>query len=115
MSRVHLVTYGSRTEADVAVARLRSEGIEAVAVTDSAGGFEPQLDMIRGVRVLVPDVEIGDARAVLGLSDENASLRSPERTSASTVPGWARSVARWLLVLVVIGGVVTAVLDVVGR
>jgi hypothetical protein len=112
MSRVLLVTYGSRTEADVAVARLRSEGIEAVAVTDSAGGFEPQLDMIRGVRVLVPDADAGEARAVLGLSDDGAS--PPDTASASTVPPWARSVALWLLVLVVVGGIVTAVLDFVG-
>lgn len=110
MARVLLVTYGSRTEADVAVAHLRSEGIDAVAVTDSAGGFEPQLDLIRGVRVLVHEEDRGDARDVLGLAGGEAD----EEFSVPRPAAWARPVAAWLLGLIVVGGLINAMLELFG-
>lgn len=117
MARVLAVTYGSRPEADIAVARLLSEGIDAVLVTDSAGGFEPQLDLIRGVRVLVPEADLEDAREILGLGDDpHRGWSTPMPAGGSSaVPAWARSVTVWLLTLIVVGGLVKAVLDVVGR
>lgn len=110
MARVLVVTYGSKTEADVAVAHLRSEGIDAVAVTDSAGGFEPQLDLIRGVRVLVRNEDAGDAREVLGLADAGEE----ERFSVPRPAAWARPVAAWLLGLIVAGGLINVALEVFG-
>lgn len=47
------------------VARLASEGIVAHSVTDSAGGVEPQLELIRGVTVLVAEEDLEDAAFIL--------------------------------------------------
>jgi hypothetical protein len=47
------------------VARLANEGIPARSVTDSAGGVEPQLELIRGVSVMVSEEDIEMAAAVL--------------------------------------------------
>ncbi len=60
-----IASYPTRTEADVVVARLASEGIVAHSVTDSAGGVEPQLELIRGVAVLVAEEDLEDAALIL--------------------------------------------------
>lgn len=62
-----LTTFSSRMEADVAVAKLASNGIDAWIQTDSANGFEPQWDFIRGVKVLTQEVDLGEAAEVLGV------------------------------------------------
>ena len=62
-----IASYSTRTEADVVVARLASEGIPAHSVTDSAGGVEPQLELIRGVSVMVAEEDVDEAAAILDL------------------------------------------------
>lgn len=62
-----LATFSSRLEADVAVAKLASNGIDAWIQTDSANGFEPQLEFIRGVHVLTQAVDVPEAADVLGV------------------------------------------------
>ena len=54
----------SRTEADLIVGMLRSNGVTAVVSADDAGGQEPQLQ-IHGVRVLVPPAAEVTARRLL--------------------------------------------------
>jgi flagellar biosynthesis/type III secretory pathway M-ring protein FliF/YscJ len=54
----------SRTEADLIVGLLESEGVAAVVSADDAGGQEPQLQL-QGVRVLVPASDAARARRVL--------------------------------------------------
>lgn len=67
-----LTTFSSRLEADVAVAKLAAHGIDAWILTDSANGFEPQWDWVRGVRVLTADVDIPDAADILEVEPEAA-------------------------------------------
>jgi hypothetical protein len=67
MTAMVLTTFSSRMEADVAVAKLASNGIDAWIQTDSANGFEPQWEYIRGVRVLTQDVDLFEAADVLGV------------------------------------------------
>ena len=55
---------GSRTEADLIVGLLESEGLRAVVSADDAGGQEPQLQL-QGVRVRVAASEADAARRVL--------------------------------------------------
>lgn len=108
MSRVPVATYTSRTEADVVAARLASEGIAAVVVTDSAGGFEPQLEMVRGVRVLVHESELDYARSVLDLdldSDSDPDLIE----EMAPAPAWIQKVV-WFMVAVVLIGVISGLL-----
>jgi hypothetical protein len=61
---VSVALVGSRAEADLIVGFLRSHGLRAAAVTDDAGGQEPQWQL-HGVNVLVPASDEADARALL--------------------------------------------------
>ncbi|MDX1448575.1 MAG: hypothetical protein R3246_05875 [Acidimicrobiia bacterium] len=65
MGAVVLTTFSSRMEADIAVAKLADSGIRAWIQTDSANGFEPQWDFIRGVRVLTREEDLAEAADVL--------------------------------------------------
>ncbi|HMB69608.1 MAG TPA: DUF2007 domain-containing protein [bacterium] len=63
---VEVARYSSRTEGEIAVARLESDGIEAFASVDDGGGAIPALDLVRGVRILVAAQDEERARASLG-------------------------------------------------
>jgi hypothetical protein len=54
----------SRTEADLIVGLLRSNGLRAVVSADDAGGQDPQLQL-QGVRVLVAPADEAAARQLL--------------------------------------------------
>lgn len=103
MNRVVAATYNSRIEADIAVARLTHEGIDAMVVTDSAGGFEPQLDMIRGVRVMVWDEDLASASEVL--QEESIAELEPPETAVG--PGWLRTLAWWLAAIAIATAIIT--------
>jgi len=60
----------SRTEAELIVGMLRSNGLTAAVSADDAGGQDPQLQM-QGVRVLVAASDEASARQLLAASDEN--------------------------------------------
>jgi hypothetical protein len=59
----------SRTEAELIVGMLRSNGLQAVVSADDAGGVEPQLQL-QGVRVLVAPSDAAAARQLLAEADE---------------------------------------------
>ena len=59
--------FTSRTEAELAKARLELEGIPAHILTDDAGGWEPQFGLSRGVRLMVADHDAASAAEVLDL------------------------------------------------
>jgi hypothetical protein len=61
---VEIASVGSRTEADLIVGLLRSNGVSAAVLTDDAGGQEPQWQL-SGVRVLVSAADAETARALL--------------------------------------------------
>lgn len=99
-----LTTFSSRLEADVAVAKLASNGIAAWIQTDSANGFEPQWDFIRGVKVLTQEVDRAEAAEVLGvepavppppLSDERESLVRVVRNAIFLAAGGGLILAAW--------------------
>ena len=97
-----VTTFSSRLEADVAVAKLASEGIPAWIQTDSANGFEPQWDFIRGVRVLTQEVDLFEAADVLGVEPpEPLAPMSEEREQIVRV-------VRNAIFLAAAGGIVLA-------
>ena len=61
----------SRTEAELIVGMLRSNGLTAAVSADDAGGQDPQLQM-QGVRVLVAASDEASARQLLASADENS-------------------------------------------
>jgi hypothetical protein len=67
-----VVVVGSRTEAELIVGMLRSNGLRAVVSADDAGGVEPQLQW-QGVRVLVAAPDEAAARQLLAEADEASS------------------------------------------
>ena len=63
-STVSVAVVGSRTEAELIVGLLRSNGVKAGFAADDAGGQEPQLQL-QGVRVLVAASDEAVARRLL--------------------------------------------------
>ena len=61
----------SRTEAELIVGMLRSNGLTAAVSADDAGGQDPQLQ-IQGVRVLVAASDEASARELLAASNESS-------------------------------------------
>ena len=55
----------SRIEAELIVGLLRSHGLRAAVSADDAGGQEPQLQLLQGVRVLVACADEDAARQLL--------------------------------------------------
>ena len=74
---VLLSVVGSRIEADLIVGLLRSQGLRAAAVTDDAGGQEPQLQLQGGVRVLVVADDEAAARRLLAAPTDAADEAEP--------------------------------------
>jgi non-ribosomal peptide synthetase component F len=67
---VAVARVGSVVEAQLIVGMLQSNGISAAVSADDAGGFEPQLQQIQGVRVLVATDD--EARARQLVAEANA-------------------------------------------
>ena len=64
-----VAVFTSRTEAELAKARLELEGIPAHILADDAGGWEPQFGLSRGVRLMVADHDAAIAAEVLDLPE----------------------------------------------
>ena len=69
---VPVAVVASRTEAELIVGMLRSNGLRAVVSADDAGGVEPQLQL-QGVRVLVASSDEAAARQLLAEADDAPS------------------------------------------
>lgn len=67
---VVLATYPNHETAEAIVSLLASEGIEAVATSDDAGGELPNLDVGRGVRVYVREEDAEFAQGVVSAGEE---------------------------------------------
>jgi len=55
----------SLVEAQLVVGMLESSGISAAISSDDAGGFDPQLQLTQGVRVLVSTADEARARRLI--------------------------------------------------
>ena len=62
---VTLTVVPSRTEAELIIGLLRSNGLRAAVAADDAGGQNPQLQLGEGVRVLVAPSDEAAARRIL--------------------------------------------------
>ena len=67
---VPVAVVASRTEAELIVGLLRSNGLRAAVSADDAGGQAPQLQL-QGVRVLVAPSDETSARRILAAVDDN--------------------------------------------
>jgi hypothetical protein len=71
-TNVPVTVVTSRTEAELIVGMLRSNGLRAAVAADDAGGQEPQLQL-QGVRVLVASSDEAAARQLLAEAEETPS------------------------------------------
>jgi hypothetical protein len=69
---VTVAVVASRTEADLIVGMLASNGVRAAVSADDAGGQEPQLQL-EGVRVLVASADEAIARQLLAEAEADDS------------------------------------------
>jgi hypothetical protein len=74
---VSVTVVGSRTEADLIVGMLRSNGLRAAVSADDAGGQEPPLQ-IQGVHVLVAPSDEAAARQLLADADAGAGAEDED-------------------------------------
>ena len=63
----------SLVEAQLIVGMLQSNGINAAVSSDDAGGFDPQLRVTQGVRVLVADEDEPRARQLIAEADAGSA------------------------------------------
>ena len=63
---VQLVLFHSEYEANLAKSALECEGIQAMILSDDAGGMQPQFQYIRGVRLMVHEEDLERAREIIG-------------------------------------------------
>lgn len=68
---VPVAVVNSRTEAELIVGLLASNGVRAVMAVDDAGGLDPQLQL-QGIRVLVARADEATARQILAATDTSA-------------------------------------------
>ena len=66
---VPVAIVATRTEAELIVGMLRSNGLRAAVSADDAGGQEPQLQL-QGVRVLVASADEAAARQLLAEAED---------------------------------------------
>ncbi len=62
---VEVANFGSRMEADTAIALLKANGIQASGKYGDAGGWLPHIALLDGFRVVVFDTDLAEARALL--------------------------------------------------
>jgi hypothetical protein len=102
--------YGSRFEADVAIACLTDHGIESIVRADPAHSVAPHLVTMRGFRVEVHADDLEMARSALGLDDPDPEADRLDREfffiPFAQRPRWIR----WLAVTGIVAVAAPAVL-----
>jgi hypothetical protein len=87
---VVVATYTALYEAEIAQGRLEEQGIDAFVSRDGSGGVDPDLQLTRGVRLLVRQREAEEA---LGVLQETSAL--PARRDEDPAADWATPGKMW--------------------
>jgi hypothetical protein len=78
---VEVANFGSRMEADAAIALLEANGIQASGKYGDSGGWMPHIALVDGFRVLVFDEDLEAAKALLAAEVIYEEGLSPEAIS----------------------------------
>jgi hypothetical protein len=74
---VQAANFGTRMEADAAIALLMANGIQASGKYGDSGGWLPHVALIDGFRVLVFDDELDAAQALLAAEPHDEAESDP--------------------------------------
>lgn len=74
---VQAANFGTRMEADAAIALLMANGIQASGKYGDSGGWLPHVALIDGFRVLVFDDELDAAQALLAAEPDDEAESDP--------------------------------------
>jgi hypothetical protein len=77
---VEAANFGTRMEAESAIALLEENGIQASGKFGDAGGWLPHIALVDGFRVLVFDDDLDAAKDLLDASDLGDDPSEPEPT-----------------------------------
>ena len=67
---VMIAEYSSELEAEMAKAQLEAEGISSWILKDDAGGMQPQLQYVEGVKLFVDEKNVEEALGILEWIDD---------------------------------------------
>jgi hypothetical protein len=73
---VEAANYGTRMQADAAIALLRANGIQASGKYGDSGGWLPHIALVDGFRVVVFDDELDAAKELLAAADSELDAAS---------------------------------------
>lgn len=110
-------SFTSRGHAEMAAGMLDAHGIPAVVRGDDAGGAAPHVTVgAHGYRLAVADADVADAEALLHGDDPAPTDGSVvgARIGAMQRPGTVRVLVAGLVLVVVVGVVTAALVDVLG-
>ena len=74
---VEAANFGSRMEADTAIALLEANGIQASGKYGDSGGWLPHIALVDGFRVLVFDDDLDEAKALLAAEFPDDLVEDP--------------------------------------
>lgn len=83
-----VAVYTTRSDAEIARARLESDGIHAIVIADDEGGLNPGFYSRYGVRVVVGEQDLVDAKTSLGIE----VITIPDEATAAIVAHVQRGV-----------------------
>jgi len=104
-NEVTLKSFGTREEADLAMARLEANGIACRIAADDCAGFLPNLTQAQGVRVLVPVSSAEAARELLDLPAAPESEITFAGTSEPAPPPFSKISLAQILFGLMVGAV----------
>jgi hypothetical protein len=93
---VRIQTYSDRNGAEAARSFLQAYGIEAMLVTDDAGGLRPELTLARGVKLLVNAENEAAARDLLRQSDTGNPGGTARPSDEGEPKGFLSGIRKWM-------------------
>ena len=75
--RVEVARLPDDLSAQLVASRLRAADLEPTLISDDAGSTYPQLQMVHGVRVMVPEEQEEEARQILEDAEELSEEQAP--------------------------------------
>ncbi|MFT5784530.1 MAG: hypothetical protein ACI9JE_001857 [Candidatus Krumholzibacteriia bacterium] len=67
-------TFLNELDGEIALNHLRALGVQGELIKDNCGGMRPHLDLVHGIRLLVPDADETKARDILAADTDKTQI-----------------------------------------